>query len=164
MNLDAASRSRLQDLKSIIMTALPAGLDALYQKIGTEPETARFFTSEAMIRQAKDKQHEHWWGLITNGQLDESYMARAIQIGQAHSRIGLAPRWYIAGYALVLEQLVRAVVMAHWPKSHFGRPKINAEQVAEELSALIKSTLLDMELALSTYFEAQTQPRRGGGV
>jgi methyl-accepting chemotaxis protein len=158
MNLDDAARHSLQDLKAIIMSALPAGLDILYQKITTEPETARFFPNREMISHAKDKQHEHWWNLITNGQLDERYMAQAIQIGRVHSRIGLAPRWYIAGYALVLEQLVRAVVEAHWPKSHFGRPKVSAEQVAKELGALIKSTLLDMELALSTYFEAQTHP------
>lgn len=161
MNLDAASHSCLQELKTVLMNALPAGLDVLYQKISTEPETAHFFGTQNMIRHAKDKQYEHWWNLITNGQRDEGYITQAVEIGRLHSRIGLQPRWYIAGYALVLEQLVHAVVTAHWPKSTFGRPKIGAEQVAAELSALIKSTLLDMELSLSTYFEAQLQPRQG---
>lgn len=154
MDLDAAAHDSLHDLKPIIMAALPSGLDALYQKIRGTPEIARFFTSTEMLQHAKDKQHEHWWSLTTKGP-DEQYMTQAIKIGQGHARIGLEPSWYVASYALVLEHLVRAVLAAHWPKSLFHHPKTGMEQVGDELAVLIKSALLDMELALSAYFKTQ---------
>ncbi len=156
INLNQAAQSRLAGLKSIVMAALPEGLDAFYQKVRAVPETARFFSSEEMIQHAKSKQQEHW-EQITNGRLDEAYMETAVRIGQTHSRIGLEPRWYIAGYAMVLEHLTNTVLRARWPKFRFGQPKASAKQVAEELSALMKVTFLDMELALSTYFMAQVQ-------
>jgi methyl-accepting chemotaxis protein len=156
INLNPGAQNRLRGLKSIVMAALPAGLDAFYQKIRAIPETVRFFGSDEAIRHAKGKQHEHW-DLITDGRLDENYMAKAAQIGQTHFRIGLEPRWYIAGYALLLEHLNNTILSARWPKFRFGPPKVHAKQVAEELNVLMKATFLDMELALSTYFSAQVQ-------
>ena len=67
-----------------------------------------------------------------------------LRIGKTHSRIGLEPRWYIAGYSLAFsELLVGAAETSRW------RP---AERAAT-LKALTKAVMLDMDFAISVYIE-----------
>src|SRR5262249_49182735 len=64
-----------------------------------------------------------------------------------------APRWYIGGYAMVLQELVSAVLLQAWPRRFGARPADGAA-LAEALGGLIKAALLDMDLALTVYIEA----------
>ncbi len=150
MNFGPQVQSRLRGMKSTIMSALPQALDAFYEKMRTVPEVAKFFPNEGMVRLAKGKQSEHW-NRITDGRLDENYASAAIQVGEAHARIGLEPRWYVSGYTIVLEHMLHAITAARWPKSLFGRTRPGQIQLAEEISALVKATFLDMEIAISVY-------------
>jgi methyl-accepting chemotaxis protein len=158
MNLNAAALSRLQELKSIVMAVLPAGLELFYQKVRSVPDTAKFFANEEMVRHAKGKQHGHW-DFITNGKLDASYVTAVTHVGQIHAKIGLEPRWYIPGYALVLEHLMNAVLDERWQKSRFSRGGVPLQQVKEELAALMKVTFLDMEMSVSVYHDASEKAR-----
>jgi methyl-accepting chemotaxis protein len=76
-----------------------------------------------------------------------------------HARIGLEPRWYIGGYTVVLDTLIDAIITARWPKSRFGRNSGMETQVAEELSALVKATFLDMDMVISMYIESLDKRR-----
>src|SRR5690606_1782173 len=78
-------------------------------------------------------------------------------IGQTHARLGLEPTWYIGGYALIAEHLIKAVVKEQWPGilSRGG----GAEAMGASLSALIKAVMLDMDLAISTYLDALDEKR-----
>lgn len=152
-------QERLRGAKSIIMAALPGALEASYAQIRATPETAKFFSSEEAIRHAKTKQHAHW-DLISNGRLDEIYGQAVTHVGEVHARIGLEPRWYIGGYNIVLEQLATALLEARWPKSRFGRAKSALRQQAiEEVCAVAKAMLLDMEMAISVYLESSERTR-----
>jgi methyl-accepting chemotaxis protein len=159
LGLSSTVLSRLRGIKFIVMDALPKGLDAFYVKVRAVPEVARFFSNEDSINLAKGKQQCHW-DHITNGQLDESYANAADHIGTVHARIGLEPRWYIGGYAFILEHLINAVLTKHWPKSRFLRPAAPVAQVGDDIAALVKVTLLDMDLAISTYIDASEHARR----
>ncbi|THK35801.1 hypothetical protein EHS39_23065 [Ensifer sp. MPMI2T] len=53
------------------------------------------------------------WGNIAEAKFNAEYGARVKAIGQVHARIGLDPRWYIGGYALIAEHLIGEVVKAH---------------------------------------------------
>ena len=151
-------QERLRGMKFVLMGALPGALDSFYVKLQAFPETVRFFPNEEMIRHAKGKQHGHW-DTITNGRLSENYLSAATRIGQIHAKIGLEPRWYIAGYSAVLEALLAALVKARWPKGRFGSKAKGHDELAEEIGVLIKATLLDMELAISVYLEASESGR-----
>ena len=153
MNFGPHAQNRLRGMKSTIMSALPRALDAFYEKMRTVPDVAKFFPSDEMVRMAKSKQREHW-DRITDGRLDENYANAAIYVGEAHARIGLEPRWYISGYTIVLEHMLNAITAARWPKSLFGRTRPGQVQLAEEISALVKATFLDMEIAISVYLKA----------
>ena len=158
MQISTGVEGRLRNIKAIVMDALPGALEAFYARLREVPETMRFFPSEDMIRHAKGKQHGHW-DRITNGRLDETYADAVTHVGEVHARIGLEPRWYIGGYTFVLEQMLHAVVAARWPKSRFGRKAGTEKQLAEEVSALVKATFLDMDMTISVYLEASERQR-----
>ncbi|WP_421937631.1 methyl-accepting chemotaxis protein [Phenylobacterium sp.] len=160
MKLDREAQNSLRATKPIIMERLPAALDAFYSQIRSFPETSRFFASQSHVASAKGRQVGHWEA-ISSAQFDEGYVRAVTTVGETHARIGLEPRWYIGGYALVLSALVGAVVEARWPKSRFGRTTgAKAKDVAAELGALVKAACLDMDYAISVYLAAAEEARK----
>ncbi len=131
----------------------PVALVSLYKHIASTPAIAQMFASQARMDHARDKQLEHWRKLFS-GPIDRSYAAAASHIGQIHARIGLAPTWYISGYARMLEHVLPKVMLGRllWP---FG-----ARRRARAATALVKASLIDMDIALAAYFEAEQAGRR----
>ena len=159
IDLDAEAQERLRSVKPIVMGQLSAALDAFYQRVQATPATRGFFSNPSHMAAAKSRQVEHW-ERISSGQFDPAYVRAVTAVGEAHARIGLQPRWYIGGYALLLEAMIEAVVAARWPKGAFSANKAGAKQVAGELSALAKASLLDMDYAISVYLEAAERARQ----
>ncbi|WP_331373404.1 methyl-accepting chemotaxis protein [Sinorhizobium chiapasense] len=154
MALYDAARKNLKALKPILQKELGPALDRFYAKVRQTPETNAFFSSDGHMNRAKNAQLGHW-GNIIDANFNAEYGARVKAIGQVHARIGLDPRWYIGGYALIAEHLVGEVVKAHWPKAGaFGRQKTSAEEMSAMLASLIKGILLDMDLSISVYMDA----------
>jgi methyl-accepting chemotaxis protein len=158
MQLDARALERIGGIQDVIAEALPAALDAFYAQVRNCPETLRFFSSEKHIDAAKQRQSSHW-GRIAKGQFDQDYVEAVTMVGETHARIGLQPRWYIGGYALVLEQLITRIVAARWPKGRFGSKIEGAEERGAEISAIVKAALLDMDYAISVYLQASEAAR-----
>ncbi|WP_421932290.1 globin-coupled sensor protein [Phenylobacterium sp.] len=159
MQLDAGAQADLRRTKAVIMGELPGALDAFYAQIQSYPETRRFFASQGHVASAKSRQVGHW-ETISSGQFDPAYVRAVTTVGETHARIGLEPRWYIGGYALVLSSLIGAVLKARWPKGGFGAKGPKVSEVAGELGALAKATLLDMDYAISVYLEAAEAARK----
>ena len=155
LGLDDSQKAILKSLQPTVKESIGAALDAFYKKVKATPETARFFREEAHMKAAKGLQATHW-EKISSGALDEAYVASVTTIGKTHARIGLEPRWYIAGYALVLEQLIHATMSKHWP-GMFGKGK--SEGLASEISVIIKAALLDMDYAISVYLDELARQR-----
>ncbi len=153
MKLDGAGQAHLRNVKPIVMEALPSALDRLYDQILSVPETRALFADPSRVASAKSRQGGHW-DAVSSGQFDEAYVAAVSKIGQTHARVGLEPRWYIGGYALVLDSLIGAVLKARWPKSRFAGKPANDTTVAAEVGALTKAAFLDMDYAISVYLEA----------
>jgi methyl-accepting chemotaxis protein len=153
MNMDSAAMAKLQGLKPILMPALPVALDVFYEKIESQPETKKFFTSSSLVSSAKGRQQSHW-DMISDAKFDQNYLAAATKVGEIHARIGLEPHLYIGGYALLVEQMIGAVLKARWPKAGFWSrksKKAKESDVALELAALTKAAFLDMDLVISVY-------------
>jgi methyl-accepting chemotaxis protein len=156
LGLDETSLDILRNLKPLVDESITSALDVFYKKVRSTPETARFFTSDSHVAGAKGRQAKHWQ-IIASGNLDETYVEGVTAIGKTHARIGLEPRWYIAGYALVLEQLIHATMTKHWP-GMFGKGK--ADKLASEISVVVKAALLDMDYAISVYLDELEMRRR----
>ena len=143
---------RLPRIAKAIERSAPAALESLYAKISTTPGTAQFFNSPSKINQAKSKQLEHWRYIFTH-KVDVAYLGKAEQIGQVHARIGLEPKWYIGGYALILDEVVTGMIN----RSPAGI--LDGGATGRAVGTLIKLSLLDMTVALSAYFKAEEERR-----
>ena len=159
MKLDEAARARIKSIKPLIMKEMPAALDGFYDQVRATPETRTFFKSDDHIDTAHKKQMAHW-DIISNGLYDDRYAAGVSKVGEVHARIGLEPRWYIGGCALVLEAMVGKIIEARWPKHALNARGVTAGSTAGELGALVKATLLDMDLAVSVYLDALQTKRQ----
>ncbi|WP_294049447.1 methyl-accepting chemotaxis protein [Sphingomonas sp.] len=157
MEMDAAQRATLSGNGALIRSAIGKALDRFYARVRATPETARFFASPEHMRSAQTAQEGHWNHLAT-GQFDAQYHQSVRRIGATHARIGLEPRWYVGGYALVLEQLLHeAMARTPWWRRLLGTLRPRALAVLP--AALVKAALLDMELSLSIYFEEEQASR-----
>lgn len=157
MGMDQRMQSTLRDLMPTIAKFIGPALDVFYDKARKTPSTARFFTGDAHMASAKTKQMQHWQ-VIASASFGRQYAERVRAIGRTHARIGLDPRWYIGGYALITEQLVHAVIAEQWP-GLLRLSKGHAQGMAEAVSSLLKAVMLDMDLAISTYLESLNEQR-----
>ncbi|WP_293810554.1 globin-coupled sensor protein [uncultured Bosea sp.] len=158
MELGADAQQRIRDVEKTIVEALPGALDAFYAQVKAYPETRAFFGSQSQIDGAKSRQISHW-DRIAKGEFDQDYVAAVTRVGQVHARIGLEPRWYIGGYALLLSQVIAKVLEARWPKGTFGSKLPGAAERSAEIGAIVKAALLDMDYAISVYLEASESAR-----
>ena len=156
MQVTPETRKTLRAAQPLISEKLPAALDHFYAQVRATPETRVHFRDDGHITKAQNAQLRHWQG-IASAEFSADYAKAVHTIGAIHAKIGLEPRWYIGGYSLVLEQLVRAVIAEKAPKG-FGAKAKNAE-LADTLAALIKGTMLDMSLVLDVYFQAAEADR-----
>lgn len=152
MGLDEGAKQNLLGIKDVIERELPAALDLFYRRAMANPQMREFFSNESVVAGAKSRQISHW-SSIASGDFSERFFLAVSKVGETHARIGLEPRWYIGGYAVIFEALLSKVLEARWPKGGFGVRGPTAKQVAAELGALAKATLLDMDLAISVYLD-----------
>lgn len=150
--LDQKDYARFPRILRSLQKHAPDALDSFYQKIASSPEVSRFFTSRQTMDHARDKQFNHWVQLFSR-EIGESYFGKAEQIGNVHARIGLAPTWYIGGYATVLEQIIQSII------GESPIAKIAGNQLGKVIGTLVKCALLDMDIALSSYFRAEEGQR-----
>jgi methyl-accepting chemotaxis protein len=130
-----------------------ASLDRFYRMIAAQPHLAEKFTSQEAMNGARRAQVAHWGHLFT-GRPTPEYAVRAQHIGKVHSKIGLEPRWYIGGYANVLADIIVHLVKS----SPYGRLP-GMDRLAKTLVALVRAAMLDMEIAISTYFDSEQAMR-----
>jgi methyl-accepting chemotaxis protein len=148
LEFDAAQRRILTAAQPFLRTCIQPALDHFYRRVRATPEMARMFRSDAHINAAKGAQVGHWLGIAT-GRFDAEYYAAVSRIGKVHAKIGLEPRWYIGGYALILEEIMAAVERSASPWRLFTR-RVSPSKLNR---ALMKAAMLDMDLSISIYFE-----------
>jgi len=116
MRLDNETQDTIRSLRPLIQKAIGPALDDFYARVRQTPEVSRFFSNPNHMDSAKSRQASHW-GIIAEANYGDSYARGVRAIGETHARLGLEPRWYIGGYALVAEKLMEAVVAEAFPKA-----------------------------------------------
>jgi methyl-accepting chemotaxis protein len=139
MRLEEVDRAAMRRILPEIEAAMPALVDAFYDNVRRWPGLSRMLKGGELIPRLKGAQVGHWRALF-GGPLDDAFFERATRIGAAHERIGLEPRWYLGGYAMMLDGLFKAVL---------GRDV--APERIDALSAMVRAVLLEMDLAMTTY-------------
>ena len=145
MRLSPKMRGSLAEAWQIVQPALDQVLTAFYDHMKRTPETAAMLEAHAKrgLDWLKGAQRKHWERLFA-GTFDAAYVEGVRRVGVAHARIGLDPRWYLGGYALALVEIGRLVGARH---------RWNGKRAAEVMAAVTSAVFLDMDLALSVYFE-----------
>jgi methyl-accepting chemotaxis protein len=132
---------------------LDGALNRFYDRIAATPAISKLFSGRGHMDQAASAQKQHWTALFGQG-LNEGYWKRANVIGTVHARIGLEPKWYVGGYSMILDDLVRAMAAPGLARFLPWR-----RRQAEDLALLVRASLLDMDIALSTYFAQNDRVR-----
>lgn len=160
LGLSPSELALVRSQKALIEQSLDSGLDRFYEVVASTPTAASFFSSESQMAGAKQAQIRHW-SSICNGELGHDYVERVRAIGSVHARIGLEPRWYIGGYAIIAEKIIERVLEASWPKgTRFAKQASTAGDVSRLLSAVLKTVMLDMDLSLSVYIDEAEAARK----
>ena len=121
------------------------------------------------MKRAENSQIGHW-KKIAAGRFDLDYVEATNRIGLRHAKIGLEPRWYVGGYGVIIETLVKGVVHdfmvdhLEQKKNMFGQKRsLDADQVladtgnlAAALAEIMKAVMVDIDYAVSTYFDKMT--------
>jgi methyl-accepting chemotaxis protein len=160
LQLDKGAMDALREIAPLVRDALPGVLTEFYAHIGSWPQVSRLFSGEPMRNMAKNKQIEHWT-IILRAEFNREYIDSVRRIGQVHARIGLEPRWYIAGYSFIATR-VSTLIAAHCHDKVFGGGKTKANKKSDaEFSAMVsrytgaflRAAMLDMDFAISIYLE-----------
>lgn len=160
VGFDAEATKRLAKMSPVILEHIGPALTRFYDKVEQTPEVARFFAGRSQMDVAQAKQSTHW-GSIAAGRLDKDYYDSSLRIGNRHARIGLEPQWYIGGYGLIMETLIKGM-MHDWmaeeaTKMRKRKPEETvaaADAMAQAMADMIKAVMIDIDLAVSTYFAA----------
>ena len=149
--ISETDKALLRAFVPLLDTCLDRILTDFYSHIRSLPELAAPLPDEQTVGRAKAAQKAHWQRLFS-GRFDAEYMNSVQEIGRTHSRIGLEPHWYIGGYAIVLGRLM-AVAVEGRKDGLFGG--IDRGRLSQTLSIIARAILLDIDLAVAVYLEAQ---------
>jgi len=163
MRLDSEATQALREIAPLVAKALPGILDEFYVHIRKWPQVARLFGGDAMMSSASRRQADHW-AIILRGDFTSDYVNSVRRIGQTHARIGLEPRWYIAGYNFITERVIGLINTHCLDKalskgaSWLGADKAKIEAECRALAqryvgAFTRAAMLDMDFAISIYLE-----------
>ena len=142
-DIDATTGKVLRDAWIWIKPELPRILEAFYAKVSAEPALSKIIAGQQS--RLKQAQTTHWERLIGGGTFDAAYMDSVYKIGMAHKRIGLEPRWYMAGYKYILNEIVTLAVGKYW---------WSPSKLRSVVRALNSAVMLDIDLAISAYQDA----------
>ncbi len=158
IGLDDNARKTLRSLQPFIKREVKLALASFYAQIDTIPALKALFRDNRSIEAANQRQQSHW-NLISTAEFGEPYEKAVQAIGQVHARIGLEPRWYIGGYAIVTDRLLRSTLAHFWPKQLLGGGKKQREAASDAVGCIVKAVMLDMDFAISVYLDALADER-----
>ena len=151
LRIGPSTTTVLRELWKLVEPKLPTILDGFYEHVALEPRLKALVADK--VPALKRAQASHWRRLFA-GNFDAEFYESVHTIGLMHHKIGLEPRWYIGGYAFVLDRLNDIVLKAYRWSPH---------RLRATLTALNTSVMLDMDIAISVYQEALLMERERRG-
>lgn len=141
---DATTASVLREFWKTLEPQLPSVLGRFYENLAKFSDMSSLIQREgASVDVLKNAQAKHWKSLF-NSDFDTSHLEANRRIGLTHARIGLTTDWYMMGYANALADMLEIAA------KHHGRDSAKMAQVS---AAVSKAVILDMQLAVQTYFD-----------
>lgn len=145
--MDQQKLGLLQEFWGVVKPQLKDVLDKFYDHVQAEPALATIIGNQT--DRLKSAQSQHWERLF-NHMIDEDHMQAVYRIGMAHKKIGLEPRWYIAGYQFVLGMLHGLAIDAY---------NDDPDRLKSVIDAINIAVMLDMDMAIWAYRDAIEQEK-----
>ena len=138
----------------IIEPHLPKILDEFYEHLQTREDLSAILAAGSRDIETLKKAQTDYWRSLFNHATETSYAKNVQTVGLIHAQIGLLPRWYIGGYALVTKR-VMGVLIAETSKQSKGlfprKSKAVDTDVLNMVEAVTKTIFMDMAMAIAVY-------------
>ncbi len=138
--LDRNTQALLAGIWPRLAPEVDAILDEFYAFMARFPENAPHFADQGKVDCLKLLQKEHLQ-VFFKGVVDSDFLQRVHNIGLAHARVSLPPRFVFAGYAFLMERVARTVLQ------NTRRP---ADALAQ-IGALIRGLMLEVYISSEVY-------------
>ena len=150
LRLDSETRFALREVAPQIKQALPGIFKKFYAHVRMWPQVAELFRDVSHMEHAAQKQADHW-SIILNAEFTRDYVDSVRRIGAIHAKIGLEPRWYIAGYNFIIEAVISKLAQICFSSGENG--DASQQRFERYSSAFMRAAMLDMDFAISIYLE-----------
>ena len=137
--------------RPMLETHLKAGLRDLFHRFQTFPDAARNFASESQLERLQDLQSSHW-DVLTDARFDSLYAERVKVLSDSESKMGLDPRWHVAGHGVVLEHILAGIVEEMGGRAVLPGTRRRARELSELVKAAVRLVMVDVEIAVSLRF------------
>ncbi|MED0656511.1 globin-coupled sensor protein [Anoxybacillus ayderensis] len=99
----------LQHVKPYIEAHIARIVDAFYGALQKESHLLSIIQQHSTIERLKQTLTTHVKEMF-NGNIDEAFIEKRRRVAQAHVRIGLEPKWYIASFQHLLEEILAVML------------------------------------------------------
>ncbi|MEX2696045.1 methyl-accepting chemotaxis protein [Rhizobium mongolense] len=151
--LDAAQCEAVRRHRPMLEARLKSGLRDLFQRFQSFPDAACNFQNERQLDRLHDLQSSHW-DVLTDARFDSLYAERVKVLSDSESKMGLDPRWHVAGHGVMLEHLMSGLAGELAGKPLLPGAKRRAKEISEMMTAIIRLVMVDVEIAVSLRFNA----------
>ena len=149
--LDAEQCDLVRRNRPLLQDALKAGLRDLFQRYQSFPDASRHFASERQIERLHDLQASHW-DVLTDARFDSLYAERVKILSDTESKMGIEPRWHVAGHGIMLEHLLLSLTAELGGRAVLPATRRRAREIAELMATVIRLVMVDVEIAVSLRF------------
>jgi methyl-accepting chemotaxis protein len=158
--LDLEQCEAVRRHRPMLQARLKVGLRDLFQRYQSFPDASRNFTTERQVERLHDLQSSHW-DVLTDARFDSLYAERVKVLSDSESKMGLDPRWHVAGHGVVLEHLLSGIAEDMGVRALLPGSKRRARELSQLMSAIVRIVMVDVEIAVSLRFnEARISHQR----
>ncbi|MGM4878487.1 globin-coupled sensor protein [Rhizobium leguminosarum] len=151
--LDAYQCELVRRNRPALEAHLKAGIRDLFHRFQSFPDASRNFESERQVDRLHDLQSSHW-DVLTDARFDSLYAERVKVLSDTESKMGLDPRWHVAGHAVMLEHVVSGLAEEIAGRPLLPSAKRRTREISDLMTAIIRIVMVDVEIAVSLRFNA----------
>ncbi|MGR9350223.1 globin-coupled sensor protein [Rhizobium leguminosarum] len=151
--LDADQCELVRRNRPALEAHLKAGIRDLFHRFQSFPDASRNFDSERQVDRLHDLQSSHW-DVLTDARFDSLYAERVKVLSDTESKMGLDPRWHVAGHAVMLEHVVSGLAEEIAGRPLLPSAKRRTREISDLMTAIIRIVMVDVEIAVSLRFNA----------
>lgn len=151
--LDAAQCDAVRRHRPMLEARLKSGLRDLFQRFQSFPDAACNFQNERQLDRLHDLQSSHW-DVLTDARFDSLYAERVKVLSDSESKMGLDPRWHVAGHGVMLEHIISGLADELAGKPLLPGAKRRVKEISEMMTAIIRIVMVDVEIAVSLRFNS----------